>query len=109
MKRQSTKKESESKVVGGFLSILKHRKKTDVDATKEEIEFLGSGVPNDEKEIKDINNTILDSLSIKETKHFQNFNNKSLNTAEKNRLKFRYKNGSMKIQDTNGIIYNPEV
>jgi hypothetical protein len=95
----------------GFLNLLKLRKKknVDIDATKEEIEFLGNGAPTDEKEIKEINNTILDSLSIKELKQFPTINNSSFNSNERNRLRFKYKNGLMRIQDTNGIIYNPEV
>ena len=77
-----------------------------------EIEFL-------DREAQDLNEAhtaILDSLSVKEPalsikdekSNLANVNNTSFMLAEKTRLKAKYKNGLMRMQDTNGIIYNSE-
>ena len=62
----------------------------------------------DEKEINNVNDLILDSLN-----NPNNITDHALSLAsaltEANRLKSKYKNGIMRIQDTNGIIYNTEV
>jgi hypothetical protein len=100
---------------GGFLNCLKLRAKKEVaDSDKEEIEFLGTNRTQqpDEKEIKDINNVILDSLPSKNPSAaavVAASHNSAIILAEKARLRSKYKNGVIRIQDTNGIIYNPSV
>ena len=70
----------------------------------------------DSEKVKEMNDLIIDSLSIKNEnvnqppsliKHNQSV--KTLNREDINELRAKYINGLIKIQDLNGIVNNPEV
>ena len=70
----------------------------------------------DSDKVKEMNDLIIDSLSIKNEninqlssliKHNQSV--KTLNREDINELRAKYINGLIKIQDLNGIVNNPEV
>lgn len=70
----------------------------------------------DSDKVKEMNDLIIDSLSIKNEnvnqlssliKHNQSV--KTLNREDINELRAKYTNGLIKIQDLNGIVNNPEV